>query len=296
VAIGSQFEPGSTFKIVTLAAAIEEGLFQEDELFESGSIQVDDRTIRDWKPDGWGRITYRRGVELSSNVAFVHLGQRLGEKRLVSYIERFGFGKITDRLGQRTGIDLPAESKGYFFNRNLYSSELATVSFGQGISVTPIQQVVAVSAIANGGYWVKPHFVKEVWDGKKKKKISTTPIEKRQIIRPQTATQVREILRGVVQNGTGTEANLPGFQVAGKTGTAQKPKPEGGYYEDKYVVSFIGFAPTEKPNMVVYVALDEPNMDGTSGSLAASVARDILKKSLEYRRVPEVDRETANSK
>lgn len=295
MAVESQFEPGSTFKIVTLAAAIEEGLFHAEETFNSGSIQVEDRIIRDWKRDGWGQITYRRGVELSSNVAFVKLGQRLGSQRLIEYIDRFGFGKITDRLGRRTGIDLPAESKGYFFNRNLYPSELATVSFGQGISVTPIQQVSAVSAIANGGYWVKPHFLKEVRDSEKKKVVSTTAIEKRQIIRPETAAQVRDILRGVVQNGTGMDANLTGFQVSGKTGTAQKPKPEGGYYEDKYIVSFIGFAPTEKPNVVVYVALDEPVMDGTEGSISAAVARDILKHTLEYRRVPP-ENQTVNNK
>ncbi|WP_052807440.1 peptidoglycan D,D-transpeptidase FtsI family protein [Risungbinella massiliensis] len=295
MAVESQFEPGSTFKIVTLAAAIEEGLFHADEIFNSGSIQVEDRIIRDWKRDGWGPITYRRGVELSSNVAFVKLGHRLGAERLIEYIDRFGFGNITDRLGRRTGIDLPAESKGYFFNRNLYPSELATVSFGQGISVTPIQQVSAVSAIANGGYWVKPHFLKEVKDNEKKKVISTTKIEKRQIIRPETATQVRDILRGVVQNGTGMDANLTGYQVSGKTGTAQKPKPEGGYYEDKYIVSFIGFAPTDKPNVVVYVALDEPIMDGTEGSISAAVARDILKQTLEYRRVPP-ENQTANNK
>lgn len=286
MAIESQFEPGSTFKIVTLAAAIEEGLFHPDETFESGSIRVEDRIIRDWNRTGWGTITYRRGVELSSNVAFVKLGQRLGTQRLMKYIDLFGFGIITDRTGRRTGIDLPAESKGYFFNRNLYPTELATVSFGQGISVTPIQQVAAVCVIANGGYWVKPHLVKEVWDQDKKKRISITPIEKRQIIRPETAAQVRDILRGVVEHGTGVESNLPGFNVSGKTGTAQKPKPEGGYYDDKYVVSFIGFAPTHHPNVVVYVALDEPMTDGTGGSISAPVAKEVLKKTLEIRKVP----------
>lgn len=295
IAIESQFEPGSTFKIVTLAAAIEEGCFQENELFSSGSIRVEDRIIRDWYPGGWGDITYRRGVELSSNVAFVLLGQRLGEKRLLEYIERFGFGDITQRKGKPTGIDLPAESSGYYFNRKLYPAELAAVSFGQGISVTPIQQVVAVSAIANGGYWVKPHLLKEVWNKDEEKKISSVSVEKRRIIRPETAALVKDILKGVVEQGTGTEARLSGFDVSGKTGTAQKPKPEGGYFENKYVVSFIGFAPTDKPNLVVYVALDEPLIDSSSGSVSAAVAKEIMQQSLEYRGVPK-NKETADGK
>ncbi|SEN08437.1 peptidoglycan D,D-transpeptidase FtsI family protein [Lihuaxuella thermophila] len=289
-AVESQFEPGSTFKIVTLAAAIEEGIFNPDATFQSGSIQVEDRTIRDWNNGrGWGTITYREGVEKSSNVAFVKLGQQLGAGRLVEYINKFGFGDITQKFGKKTGIDLPAEGRGYFFGRSPYPSELASTAFGQGISVTPIQQVAAVSAIANGGIWYKPHVMKEIWEPGLKKRIQTNQPKGRRIIRPETAKQVRELLRGVVKSGTGMQAELLGYGVAGKTGTAQKPDPNGrGYLEGKYVVSFVGFAPYDDPEVVIYVAIDEPSSEYGSvsgGEVAAPVARDILKKTLQIRAV-----------
>ncbi|WP_165875840.1 peptidoglycan D,D-transpeptidase FtsI family protein [Hazenella coriacea] len=297
-AIESQFEPGSTFKIVTLAAGIEEGLFKPEATFESGSIEVGDRTIRDWKTDGWGTITYRQGVELSSNVAFVKLGQQLGEKKLVSYVDQFGFGNVNERLGKKTGIDLPAEGRGYFFNRRLYPSELASTAFGQGISVTPIQQVAAINAIANDGVWNEPHLMKEIWDSKQNQVIQSFKPKGHRIVQPSTAQQVRKLLRGVVKNGTAREAEVPGFQVAGKTGTAQKPDPEGkGYHKDKYVVSFVGFAPYENPELVVYVALDEPSAtygNVSGGSIAAPVARDILKMTLPLRGI-QPNKEAADS-
>jgi stage V sporulation protein D (sporulation-specific penicillin-binding protein) len=287
-AIESQFEPGSTFKIVTLAAAIEEGVFHPDALFQSGSIRVGDQVIRDWNETGWGRITYRKGIEESSNVAFVHLGQMLGDK-LIDYIERFGFGNITDSYGKRTGIDLPAEARGVYYGRNLYPAELATTAFGQGISVTPIQQVAAISAIANGGTLMKPHVLKEVWNNGLTKKVQEYKPEGHRIIKPETAEQVRELLRDVVAHGTGVEAELPGYQVAGKTGTAQIPDPSGkGYLKGKYMVSFIGFAPYDHPNLVVYVAIDQPTTatgSSSGGTVAAPVARDILKAALQIRHV-----------
>jgi len=289
-AVESQFEPGSTFKIVTLAAAIEEGVFDPNAVFRSGSIRVGDQIIRDWNGVGWGTISYREGIKKSSNVAFVELSKRLGSDKLIHYIDQFGFGNITDRLGKKTGIDLPAEGQGYFFGRNLYPAELATVAFGQGISVTPIQQVAAICAIANGGEWVKPHVLKEIWEPELKKKVKTVKPEKKRVINPETAKQVRELMRDVVIDGTGVEADIPGYGVAGKTGTAQKPDPEGkGYLDDKYVVSFIGFAPYDNPQLVVYVALDEPSTNYgavSGGSVAAPVAKDILKKSLQIRQIP----------
>ena len=286
-AVQSQFEPGSTFKIVTLAAAIEEGVFQPDQTFPSGSIRVDDRVIHDWNGSGWGNITFRDGIKLSSNVAFVLLGQKLGAEKLTDYINRFGFGNITEQYGKKTGIDLPAEGRGYFFGRNLYATELATTSFGQGISVTPIQQVAAVNAIANGGVWKTPHVMKSIWEPGLKKEVQSFQPESRRIVKESTAKQVRQFLRGVVQNGTGVEADLPGYGVAGKTGTAQKPDPDGGYLENKYIVSFIGFAPFDNPEVVVYVAIDEPSSskNATGGTVAAPVAREIMKKSLQIRQV-----------
>lgn len=287
IAVESQFEPGSTFKIITLAAAIEERQFQPEETFQSGTIQIEDQIIHDWNGEGWGEITYREGVELSSNVAFVKLGQKLGQKKLINYINRFGFGDVTKRFGKKTGIDLPAENRGYFFKGPLYPTEFAAISFGQGISVTPIQQVAAVCAIANDGILYQPHVLKEVWDPKKDKKIKTVQPKGKRIIRKETADQVRELLRKVVERGTGVRADLPGYKVAGKTGTAQKPNPNGpGYLKDKYVVSFIGFAPADHPEVVVYIALDEPeNSDATGGTVAAPLARKVLDKTMKIREI-----------
>ena len=290
IAISNVYEPGSTFKIVTLAAAIEEGVFHPEQTFQSGSIRVGGRLIRDWNGGrGWGEITYREGVYQSSNVAFVLLGQRLGQDRLIGYIERFGFGRITDSAGRKTGIDLPAEAKGYFFGRRLYESELATTSFGQGIAVTPIQQVMAVSAVANGGTLYKPRVVKAVRDPQTGKLTEYKPKKvTERVISPETAAQVRQILTGVVEQGTGSEAALKEYTVAGKTGTAQKPKNDGGYASDRHFVSFVGFAPAESPQVVVYVALDEPSAESGSvsgGTVAAPVAREILQGTLKALRI-----------
>jgi cell division protein FtsI/penicillin-binding protein 2 len=286
IAVESQYEPGSTFKIVTLAASINEKQFHANDTFQSGSIQIGDRTFHDANRSGWGVINYQRAVELSSNVGFIRLGQRLGAEKFVDYIHRFGFGTITEKFGNKTGIDLPAEGRGYYYNRPLYPAELAASSFGQSISVTPIQQIAAISAIANNGYWIKPHVVKDIVDPRTKKKVYQYPITKRQIIEPQTATKVRRILRGVVKKGTAKAANLSDYEVAGKTGTAQIPDPKGGYIPNEYIVSFIGFAPSDQPDVVIYVAFDRPttnasNMSG--GSIAAPVARDILKKIMPIR-------------
>jgi len=288
IAVESQYEPGSTFKIVTLAASINEKLFKPNATFSSGSIRVGDRTFHDSNRSGWGTISYQRAVELSSNVGFIHLGQHLGAEKLSDYIRRFGFGNITEKFGIKTGIDLPAEGKGYYYNRTLYPVELAASSFGQGISVTPIQQITAISAIANNGFWVKPHVLKEIVDPRTKKDVYQYPITKRQIIEPQTATKVRRILRGVVQNGTAKAANLSDYEVAGKTGTAQIPDPKGGYIPNEYIVSFIGFAPANNPDVVIYVAFDRPTTNFSSmsgGAIAAPVAREILEKILPIRHV-----------
>lgn len=285
-AVGCQFEPGSTFKIATLAAAIEEGVFNSNDTFQSGAIKVDDRTIRDWKKDGWGRITYRQGVQLSSNVAFVKLGQKLGEEKLIKYIDRFGFGNVTAGIGKRTGIDLPNEERGVFFRDSLAPSEFASISFGQGISVTPIQQMAAVCAFANGGILYKPSVVKEIWDSKNEKRLEVHRPEGMRVISQETSKITCELLRSAVEKGTGNGADVPGYRVAGKTGTAQKPDPKGGYMKGKYIVSFIGFAPYDNPEIVVYVAVDEPfsKYGGVSGGrVAGPVAREIFRKALHIR-------------
>ncbi|SFS49917.1 PASTA domain-containing penicillin-binding protein [Marininema halotolerans] len=284
IAVSSQFEPGSTFKIVTLGAAVQEKLFDANQTFQSGSIEVAGRKIRDWNDVGWGEISFAKGINLSSNVAFVKLGQELGEERMTRYIDRFGFGPITDRTGRPTGIDLPSEAKGLFYGYEpLHKLELATTAFGQGIAVTPIQQVMAVSAVANGGTLYRPYVVDHTQNavtGKVEKKTKPLAVRKH-VISSSSAAKVRQLLRDVVLHGTGKEADSPGYDIAGKTGTAQKINENGsGYDPDDYIVSFMGFAPAKNPRVVVYVAVDEPQGDKHGGTVAAPAAREMIKYTI----------------
>ncbi|MBB3109051.1 penicillin-binding protein 2B [Paenibacillus phyllosphaerae] len=279
--IQSQYEPGSTFKIVTLAAAVQEGLFNPNATYKSGSIRVADSTLRDIKREGWGEITYLEGLKRSSNVAFVKLGyEMLKADKLVQYIENFGFGV-------KTGIELPGEINGRIAIRKNYATEVATAAFGQGrVSVTPIQQVAAVAAVANGGKLLQPHIIKEIDDPVTSKKTVTQPKVVRQVISAETSKKTSEYLEQVVADqeiGTGKKAYIPGYRVAGKTGTAQKVGSNGEYSDDKYVVSFIGFAPVGNPKIIVYVVVDEPNDKyAGGGSVAAPVFKKIVEQSLKH--------------
>lgn len=276
-AVGSLYEPGSTFKIATLAAAVEEGLFNPEEEYKSGSIKVpgDTKIIRDHNLDGWGNITFLEGLKRSSNVAFVKLGlERLGAEKLREYFTKFGFG-------QKTGIELTNEATGSM--RFQYNSEVATASFGQGVSTTAIQQVAAVAAVANGGKLMEPHIIKSITDPSTKTTTVTEPKVVRQVISEETSRQVGEYLEQVVsdqQNGTGKNAYIEGYRVAGKTGTAQKVV-NGKYSETKFMVSFIGYAPVDNPKIVLYIAVDEPNdRYAGGGTVAAPAFREIVLKSL----------------
>lgn len=279
-AIQSLFEPGSTFKIVTLAGAVEEGLFNPDETYMSGSIRVSDHWIRDHNRTGWGEITFLEGLKRSSNVAFVKLGyERLGADRLLDYIQAFGFGR-------RTGIELPGEEAGRVSIRKQYATEVATATFGQGrIQVTALQQVAAVAAVANGGKLMKPYIVKSITDPQTGETTYTEPQVVAQVISEETSRKVSEYLEQVVSDreiGTGRNAYIPGYRVAGKTGTAQKVV-DGKYAEGKYVVSFIGYAPVEDPRIVLYVVIDEPQDEmAAGGSVAAPVFRQIMEQSLRH--------------
>jgi len=280
-AIQALYEPGSTFKIVTLAGAVEEGLFDPEETYKSGSIRVANYTIRDHNNGaGWGEITYLEGLKRSSNVAFVKLGyEKLGADKLLEYISAFGFGS-------RTGIELPAEEAGAVTIRKQYATEVATATFGQGrLQVTAIQQLAAVAAIANGGKLMKPYVVKSVTDPQTGETVHTEPVVVRQVISPETSRLVGEYLEQVVsdrQIGTGRNAYIPGYRVAGKTGTAQKGV-DGKYAEGKYIVSFIGYAPVEDPRIVLYVVIDEPQDEmAAGGSVAAPVWKRIMEQSLQH--------------
>ena len=279
-AISSVYEPGSTFKIVTLASAVEEGHFDPEETFMSGGIQVADAYIRDHNGRGWGEITFREGFLRSSNVGFVKLGQKIGGETLRDYISSFGFGS-------KTGIELNSEAAGDVrFNLN-YPTEVATVTFGQGqLTVTGLQQLAAVSAIANGGKLMKPYLVKEIIDSDTGDVIeSFEPQFVRQVVSPETASQVSMYLEEVVSDdrGTGKLVRIDGYKVAGKTGTAQKVV-NGKYAKDQFVLSFIGFAPADDPQIALIVIVDDPQIDSyvQGTSVVAPVFKEIMEKSLRY--------------
>lgn len=276
--IWSTFEPGSTFKIITLAAALEEQLvdLEEDEFNDTGSIKVGGANLRCWKSGGHGLQTYLEVVENSCNPGFVNLGLDLGKEKLFSYIDKFGFGK-------ETGIDLQGEGSGILFDlENVGPVELGTTSFGQGVSVTPIQQVMAVAAAVNGGYLYKPHIAKEWIDPLTEKAVdSFEPELKERVISEDTSKEVRQALESVVAKGTGRPAYVDGYRVGGKTGTAQKVGKDGKYMQNNYIVSFIGFAPADDPEIVVYVAIDNPkDTVQFGGVVAAPIVGTIIEDSM----------------
>lgn len=278
----SVYEPGSTFKIVTLAGAVQEGLFNPNESFMSGSIRVPGQTIHDVKRSGWGAISYLEGVKRSSNVAFVKLGyEKLGPELLKQYVDNFGFG-------QRTGIELPGEAKGAV--TPVYQADFAAMSYGHGqLLVTPIQQVAAVAAVANGGKLMEPHIVKSVTDPHTGETTKTQPKVIRNVLSPDKAKEISGYLEQVVSDrviGTGRHAYIEGYRIAGKTGTAIKPG-KGGYDSSKQVVSYIGYAPVDDPQIIVLVLIDEPiNPELGGGSAAGPVVKKIMNQALQHMGVP----------
>ncbi|KIL34646.1 stage V sporulation protein D [Cohnella kolymensis] len=270
------YEPGSTFKIITLAAAVQEGKvnLEHEHFYDRGSVEVGGARLRCWKKGGHGSQTFQEVVENSCNPGFVALGQRLGKEKLFSYINDFGFGK-------KTGIDLKGEENGILFKLNRVGPvELATTAFGQGVSVTPIQQITAVSAAINGGKLFKP-YVSKSWIHPETRTVleETKPQLVRQVISPETSKIVREALEKVVAQGTGRNAFLDGYRVGGKTGTAQKVV-NGRYSPNEHIVSFIGFAPADKPELIVYVAVDNPQGIQFGGLVVAPIVRAIMADAL----------------
>jgi stage V sporulation protein D (sporulation-specific penicillin-binding protein) len=280
LAIWKTFEPGSTFKVVTLSAALQEGKVSlNDRFYDPGYYEVAGRKIKCWKAGGHGSQSFLNVVENSCNPGFIALGERLGKSTLFSYIRNFGFGK-------KTGIDLPGEGNGILFKESRVGPlELATTAFGQGVSVTPIQQVMAMSAIANGGLLMKPHVAKEFLNHDTHQVIETVqPQVVRRVVSAQTAAKVRQTLESVVAHGTGKNAYAEGYRIAGKTGTAQVVE-NGRYSSSHYIVSFIGMAPANDPKLVAYVAIDHPQpRQGAvfGGTIAAPIVGRILADSLAY--------------
>ncbi len=272
------FEPGSTFKIITLTSAIEEKLINifEDRYTDTGAITVDGATLHCWKHGGHGNQTYLEVVENSCNPGFVNLGLMLQKEKLMGYIKDFGFGS-------KTGIDLNGEASGILFSLNKMGNvELATTAFGQGISVTPIQQIRAVSAVVNGGTLYKPYIVKNYLEPETNSIIkSNEPVAEKNVISKETSDLVKYALESVVAKGSGHNAYIENYRIGGKTGTAQTVE-NGVYSSSKYILSFIGFMPADDPEIVVYVAVQ--NAKGVvqyGGTVAAPIARNIFLSAID---------------
>ncbi len=275
--IWATYEPGSTFKIITLATALEENLvdLEKEKFTDTGSVTVESARIKCWKHGGHGTQTFLEVVENSCNPGFVLLGQRIGKETLFDYIHKFGFG-------EKTGVDLNGEGSGILFNLDKVGPvELATTAFGQGVSVTPIQQITAVSAAINGGTLYKPYIVKSLNEPETNTIVKANkPEVVRKVIKEDTSEKVRMALESVVSNGTGGNAFIEGYRVGGKTGTAQKVK-DGRYMVGNYIVSFMGFMPADDPQVVVYIAID--NAKGITqygGTIAAPIARNVLQDAI----------------
>jgi cell division protein FtsI (penicillin-binding protein 3) len=281
-AICDNFEPGSTFKMFLMAAALNEGLVQpEQKVFcEKGSYRVGGRVIHDNKP--YEHLSATEILKFSSNIGSAKIGKMLERDRYFRYISNFGFGVPT-------GIELPGEVSGLVRRPSeWFEIDLAAISFGQGISVTPLQLATAAAAIVNGGYLMAPYLVERIVDSSGQVLEKRGPRVVRQVISENVARQMREMLTAATEtNGTGVLAATPGFRVGGKTGTAQKVDPvTGGYSADKRIASFVGFAPAENPRLVILVLVDEPEGQVYGGLVAAPIFSRVAGQSLRYLKVP----------
>jgi stage V sporulation protein D (sporulation-specific penicillin-binding protein) len=282
-AIWQLYEPGSTFKIVTAAAGLAEGVVGENSRFYCpGFIKVADRRIRCWKAGGHGSESFLEVVQNSCNPGFIETGLRVGRDNFYKYVRAFGFG-------EPTGIDLPGEAGGILIPQEKATSlNVATMSIGQSVAVTPIQLVTAAAAVANGGVLVRPHVVRMIKspDGKVVQEIK--PERVRRVISAETARELVKLLENVILKGTGVNAYLDGYRTAGKTGTAQVVGPNGGYVPGKYVSSFVGFAPADDPRLVTLVVVWEPQGGVYFGSqVAAPVFKAVMQDALRYLGVPQ---------
>jgi len=266
-AVTDTYEPGSTLKVVTVAGALSENLVAPSTAFTlQPSIHVADRVIHEAHRTGTERMTVAEILSRSSNIGTITLAELLGRERLESWIARFGFGK-------KTGIDFPGETAGilpFYWS----GSTIGTLPIGHGIAVTPVQMAAAYAAVANRGVWRRPHLTAD------------QQAEGRRVISRHVADQLMSMLRDVVIEGTGTEAEVDGYEVAGKTGTAAKPDPRGGYSTSRYVASFVGVVPASAPRLVVLVTVDEPHSAIWGGVVAAPAFQEIARFALQYLEIP----------
>ncbi len=280
-AVTDAFEPGSVFKVILTAGALEEGVVRPDDRFfgENGAIQVGGVTIRDHEKYGW--LTVREILAQSSNVGAIKIGLKLGKSLYYHYMSGFGFGSLT-------GVDLPGEVPGLMRRPRSWSAlSLPVLSLGQEVSVTPMQIATAFAAIANGGNLVRPHVVRDLRAQDRSLARRVEPLVIRRVISAETARTLLDMLRSVVEEGTGKEAALEEYTVAGKTGTAQKMDPASGRYShQKVVASFVGAVPAESPRLVILVLIDEPETLRWGAAIAAPTFREIARDALQYLQVP----------
>lgn len=277
--VASAYEPGSTFKVLVMSGALQEKSVKSNDMFdETGPVQIGEYAIRTWNSEYHGLISMAQILEYSSNVGMVHIERKMGRENLLKYIHAYGFGVPTD-------IDLEDESSPELrSDRDWREIDLATASFGQGIAVTPMQMVRAVGAIANGGWLMEPHVVREIIDGKGKK-VEIKPKKIRQVVSPATASVLTEMMISAVDLGEAKWAKPAGYRIAGKTGTAQIPVA-GHYDENKTIASFVGFAPADDPKFVMLVTLTEPTSSPWGSETAAPLFFKISRDLFTYWSIP----------
>ena len=278
--VADSFEPGSTFKVLLISAALEEKVISLKDSFdcELGSFGIGGVTIHD--THRYGRLSVADILKFSSNIGAAKIGRRMGQERLSAYLKNFG-------IGERTGIDLPGEATGSVRGGQWYDADLATVSFGQGVSTTSVQLVTAISAVANKGVLMKPFMVEKITDENGNIQQQFAPQARRRVISEDNARKVTKMMEAVTQpGGTGTGAAVEGYSVAGKTGTAQKVDPVTKRYSSKRIGSFIGFVPASNPKLTILVVVDEPTKSPYGGIVAAPAFGAIARQSLSYLRIP----------
>ncbi len=276
------FEPGSVFKVFLTSTALEEKVAKRHDIFfcENGAYVLSGKTIRDVKKYGW--LSLEHIIKYSSNIGAVKIAERVGRKKFYQYIRGFGFG-------HKTGIDLPGEAMGIIRRPKTWSKvALGNIAFGQGIAATSIQLITATSAIANGGKLLRPYVVDRIVDSKGKMISQSHPVIIRRVLSEEVAEIMTSILTGVVRKGgTGTRAALSYYEAAGKTGTAQKVDSlVGGYYEDRFISTFVGYVPSNQPRLVILVVIDEPQGIPYGGRVAGPVFKNIAERSLQYLNIP----------
>lgn len=289
-AVSIVYEPGSTFKPLVAAAALQEGKVRADERFiDNGYVEVSGRRIQNWSGDSYGNIGLVDIIKNSINTGMVQLGLRLGSTKIMEYARNFGFGHAT-------GINLPGEEEGILFKPgDMRDVDVATMSIGQGIAVTPLQLITALAAIANDGLLLKPHIIKEIHnaDDSIESVSATTPV--RQVIDPEKAKIITEMMEKEVSEGGGVKAAVKGYRFAGKTGTAEKLKESGGGYEDNhYISSFAGFGPVEDPQVVALIVIDDPVGTYYGAEIVAPIFSEIMLQVMRYLNVhPELASQVA---